>query len=129
MGSALGFDGLGGGSLYTGEDCHLALAYYQTGLADEGWKLLMGTYREGLYNSIVPGAVSPWGAGTDFSDASTMFCRLIVEGLFGYVPNSPADRLFSVLSFRRIGTMPVSVHLILSLSTNVKQHHLPGRQA
>ena len=43
--------------LYPGENYHLALAYFQAGLADEGWKLLMGNYREGLYNSIAPGAI------------------------------------------------------------------------
>ena len=75
--------------LYPGENYHLALAYFQTGLADDGWKLLMGNYREGLYNSIVPGAVSHKSCGTDFSDSTTMFCRLIVEGLFGYVPDRP----------------------------------------
>jgi hypothetical protein len=75
--------------LYPGENYHLALAYYQTGMAADGWKLLMGNYREGLYNSVVPGAVSHKSCGTDFSDSSTMFCRLIVEGLFGYVPDRP----------------------------------------
>jgi hypothetical protein len=75
--------------LYPGENYHLALAYYQTGLAEDGWKLLMGNYREGLYNSTVPGAVSHKSCGTDFGDANTTFCRLIVEGLFGYVPDRP----------------------------------------
>ena len=75
--------------LYPGENYHLALAYFQTGWADEGWKLLMGNYREGLYNSMVPGAVSHKSCGTDFNDSSAMFCRLIVEGLFGYVPDRP----------------------------------------
>jgi hypothetical protein len=75
--------------MYPGENYQLALAYYQTGLAADGWKLLLGNYREGFYNSVVPGAVSHKSCGTDFADATTMFCRLIVEGLFGYVPDRP----------------------------------------
>jgi hypothetical protein len=75
--------------LYAGENFHLALAYYQTGLAAEGWKILMGNYREWLYNRTVPGGLSHQSCGTDFSDIASPFCRLIVEGLFGYVPDRP----------------------------------------
>lgn len=79
--------------LYAGENFHLALAYYQTGLPADGWKILKGNYREWLYNRIVPGGLSHESCGTDFIDIASPFCRLIVEGLFGYVPDRPQGQV------------------------------------
>ncbi len=75
--------------LYPGENYHLALAYFQTGLAEEGWNLLKGNYREWMYNSVVPGNLGHESCGTDFTDISSTFCRLVVEGLFGFRPDRP----------------------------------------
>lgn len=75
--------------LYPGENYHLALAYFQTGLADEGWNLLKGNYREWMYNSVVPGNLGHESCGTDFTDISSTFCRVVVEGLFGFRPDRP----------------------------------------
>jgi|GEM_PF-560758 len=66
-----------------------ALAYFQTGLADDGWELLLGAVLESAYAAGVPGGFSHIGAGTDFADNTHMFARAVVEGLFGYEPDHP----------------------------------------
>ena len=75
--------------MFGGDMWHLALAYFQTGLADEGWKVLRGAMLETAYAGAVPGGFSHVGAGTDFSDCKDMFARAVVEGLFGYDPDYP----------------------------------------
>ena len=75
--------------MFGGDLCALALAYFQTGLSDQGWNLLLGATLESAYASAVPGGFSHVGAGTDFGDNSHMFARTIAEGLFGYVPDYP----------------------------------------
>lgn len=75
---------------------HLALAYYQSGRADGGFKLLSGAARVSAYESLTPGAMTiaphhpsrglDWhrqGRATDFADTTGMFARAVVEGLFG----------------------------------------------
>ena len=89
--------------LYGGDIYHLALTYFRMGQSDAGWKLLKGTFKESGYgdlkpkaayggsttNRLSPGGLShPWGS-VDFSDISSGFCRSLVEGLFGYLPNYP----------------------------------------
>jgi len=75
--------------MFSGDLCHLALAYFQTGLGDEGWDLLRGTTLEGCYAGAVPGGFSHIGAGTDFGDSAHMYARVVAEGLFGYDPDYP----------------------------------------
>ena len=75
--------------MFGGDICALALAYFQTGLGDEGWELLLGATLESAYASAVPGGFSQIGAGTDFADNSHVFARTVVEGLFGYDPDYP----------------------------------------
>jgi hypothetical protein len=75
--------------MFGGDMWHLALAYFQTGLADKGWDLLEGAMLETAYAGAVPGGFSHVGAGTDFSDCKDMFARAVVEGLFGYDPDYP----------------------------------------
>ncbi|MGD0896745.1 MAG: hypothetical protein ABR915_02845 [Thermoguttaceae bacterium] len=75
--------------IFNGDLWHLALAHFQTGLADEGWDLLLGALLETAYAGAVPGGFSHIGAGTDFSDCKDMFARAVVEGLFGYDPDYP----------------------------------------
>ena len=79
--------------MFGGDLCALALAYFQTGLADEGWELLKGATLESAYASSVPGGFSHIGAGTDFADNTHMFARTVVEGLFGYGPDYPNGRV------------------------------------
>ena len=78
--------------MFGGDLCALALAYFQTGLSDEGWELLLGATLESAYASSVPGGFSHVGAGTDFADNTHMFARTVVEGLFGYRPDYPKGR-------------------------------------
>ncbi len=75
--------------LFNGDTWHLALAYLQTGLADEGWDLLLGATLESAYASVVPGGFSQISAATDVAESADMFARAVVEGLFGYDPDYP----------------------------------------
>lgn len=74
---------------YPGDNCHLALAYFQTGLPEQGWELLKGLYREAAYNQPAPGSLGMPTGGLDFNDVTSIFCRTVVEGLFGYRPDRP----------------------------------------
>jgi hypothetical protein len=76
-------------NLHSGDEYALALAYFQTGLADEGWNVLNGTYIPAVYNYKAPGDLAGDGNGIDFSDSTNMFCRAVVEGVFGYTPDYP----------------------------------------
>jgi hypothetical protein len=75
--------------MWPGDDYHLALSYFQTGLADEGWNVLRGTFPCMAFYGPVPGDLGYPSGGTDFNDCASMFCRTVVEGLFGYRPNYP----------------------------------------
>jgi len=79
--------------VFGGDLFHLALAYFQTGLGDGGWELLLGGMLETAYAGAVPGGFSHIGAGTDFADNSHMFARAVVEGLFGFAPDYPKGRV------------------------------------
>lgn len=79
------------------DNFHLALAYYQSGLSEAGWKLLRGAYIESTFGSVVPGSlvcIPVWMSraqdrATDFTDTVSTFARLVLEGLYGYMPNYP----------------------------------------
>jgi hypothetical protein len=75
--------------MWPGDNYHLALAYFQTGLADEGWNVLRGTFPCMAFYGPVPGDLGYPCGGTDFNDCASMFCRTVVEGLFGYRPDYP----------------------------------------
>ncbi|MEI7730727.1 MAG: DUF4450 domain-containing protein [Verrucomicrobiota bacterium] len=75
--------------MWPGDDYHLALAYFQTGLADEGWSVLRGTFPLLMFFGPVPGDLGHPAGATDFNDDASMFCRTVVEGLFGYRPDYP----------------------------------------
>ena len=75
--------------MWPGDNYQLALAYFQTGLPDDGWTLLHGTFPQQLLFGPVPGDLGYPAGGTDFNDCASMFARTIVEGLFGYVPDYP----------------------------------------
>jgi hypothetical protein len=75
--------------MWPGDNYHLALAYFQTGLADDGWKVLRGTFPHMAFYGPVPGDLGYPNGGTDFNDCASMFCRMVVEGLFGYRPDYP----------------------------------------
>jgi hypothetical protein len=75
--------------MFNGDAWHLALAYFRTGLAEDGWSLLLGSLLETGYAGAVPGGFTHIGAGTDFADCTNMFARVVVEGLFGWDPDLP----------------------------------------
>jgi hypothetical protein len=79
--------------MWPGDNYHLALAYYQTGLADQGWSLLKGTFPQQAIFGPVPGDLGHPAGGTDFNDCASMFCRTVVEGLFGYSPDYPDGKV------------------------------------
>jgi hypothetical protein len=88
--------------LYGGDNYHLALSYFRMGLSDAGWQLLKGAATEsgfgdlkpkteygGRTNMQSPGGLSHPSGSIDFSDITNMFCRCLVEGMFGYRPDYP----------------------------------------
>jgi hypothetical protein len=89
--------------LYHGDNFAMALGYFLAGQGDEGWELLRGTmlesmygdltpksgYGNGMVNEISPGGLSQPKCSIDFNDITSMFCRSVVEGLFGYRPDYP----------------------------------------
>ncbi|MFZ9938582.1 MAG: hypothetical protein ACO3JG_16215, partial [Luteolibacter sp.] len=94
--------------LYHGDNFAMALGYFLSGQGDEGWELFKGTMLESMYgdsapragfhgtdnggfasNFISPGGLSHPGCAIDFNDIASMFCRTVVEGLFGYRPDYP----------------------------------------
>ena len=79
--------------VFGGDVFALALAYFQSGLGDEGYELLEGATLESAYASAVPGGFSHIGAATDFGDNVHMFARTVVEGLYGYAPDYPNGRV------------------------------------
>jgi hypothetical protein len=91
--------------LYPGDNFALALAYCMSGLPDDGWEILRGTMLQSMYgdqnplpdweagktNLASPGGLSHPNCGIDFNDLTTMFCRAVVEGVFGYQPDYPNE--------------------------------------
>ena len=76
--------------IFPAENAHLALAYFQVGLKEEGKKLLDGiaecyfTGRNPGFASHIQSARGTSDFGDqDFSDVSSTYLRLVVEGLFG----------------------------------------------
>jgi hypothetical protein len=75
--------------MWPGDNYQLALAYFQTGLTDDGWNVLRGTFPHLMFYGPVPGDLGHTAGGTDFNDCASTFARTVVEGLFGYRPNYP----------------------------------------
>lgn len=75
--------------MWPGDSYGLALAYFQNGQASEGWELLRGTFPAMSFYGPVPADLGHPNGGTDFNDCASMFCRSVVEGLFGYRPDYP----------------------------------------
>ncbi len=74
---------------WAGDNHHLALAYFQAGLAADGWDVFRGTFLHTAFDSYVPGDFGAPAGGTDFGDSTHMFARTLVEGLFGIAPDRP----------------------------------------
>ena len=94
--------------LYHGDNFAMALGYFLGGQGDDGWELLRGSMLQTMYgdpepksgftgangrpgatNFRSPGGLSHPNCSIDFNDLASMFCRAVVEGLFGYRPDYP----------------------------------------
>ena len=74
---------------WPGDNHHLALAYFQAGLAEDGWDIFRGAFLHTAFDSRVPGDLGAPAGGTDFGDSTHMFARTLLEGLFGFAPDRP----------------------------------------
>jgi hypothetical protein len=106
--------------LFPAENIHLALAYFSLGLRTNGLELLNGIVDSyflgkspGMANHILTAHGGADSGDQDFSDVSSMYLRLIVEGIYGIkfhlldnlieiAPNFPADWTHAVLKLRDI---------------------------
>jgi hypothetical protein len=77
--------------MWGGDNYQLALAYFQAGLADDGWAILRGTFPQQMLFGMTPGDMGNPAGGTDFNDCNSVFARAVVEGLFGYRPDYPEE--------------------------------------
>lgn len=85
--------------LWPGDNYHLALSYFQSGLPDDGWEILKGNFmRTGFYQTV-PGNLGAQQGGIDFGDCVHPFVRTLVSGLFGYQPDYPNDKVLFAPSF------------------------------
>jgi len=74
---------------WPGDNHHLALAYFQAGLGEDGWDIFRGSFLHTAFDFTVPGDLGAPAGGTDFGDSTHMFARTLVEGLFGFAPDRP----------------------------------------
>ena len=86
--------------LFPAENAHLALAYFQVGLKEKGKQLLDGIsdcYFTGKNPGMAAHIQSARGTSDfgdlDFSDVSSTYLRLVVEGLFGIRIDTLSDQL------------------------------------
>lgn len=73
--------------LWSGDNSGLSLAYFLTGLPDDGFNNLYGNLHRDMLQSAVPGMTGGSNGGTDFNDCVHPLSRTIVSGLFGYLPD------------------------------------------
>jgi len=85
-----------------GEAAQAALALWQSGRADEAWKLWKGTVIDAMFRGAIPGNVpaasplDPWrgsNPGRDDGDTIGALARSVIEGLFGIRPDAMAGQL------------------------------------
>ena len=83
------------------EVMHTALAYFQAGRADAGYKLLKSSILDGMYLGNSPGnigQISFYDAARgecyrDFGDPVGVASRVLIQGLFGILPDALNGRL------------------------------------
>jgi Domain of unknown function (DUF4450) len=81
--------------LLLGENAHMALAMWQTGMRDEAYKIFKGNLLDSMYMGLCPGDfhmtsvldVHRQEAQRDFGDPLGISSRALVEGLFGVQPD------------------------------------------
>ena len=80
---------------------HTALAYFQAGRADEGYKLLKSSVLDGMYLGDSPGnfgQISFYDAARgecyrDFGDPVGVASRVLIQGVYGILPDAMNGRL------------------------------------
>lgn len=83
------------------EVAHTALAYWQAGRYDEGYKLFKSSVLDGMYMGSSPGNIGQISyydkargeCYRDFGDPIGMYSRVLVQGLFGIHPDLLNNRL------------------------------------
>lgn len=83
------------------EVMHTALAYFQAGRADAGYRLLKSSILDGMYLGDSPGnfgQISFYDAARgecyrDFGDPAGVASRVLIQGLFGILPDALNGRL------------------------------------
>lgn len=97
---------------YPGDNFGMALGYAFAGQPVDAWKLFSGTFLHSMFgdakpmrgygnewgnygrpNIVSPGGLSHPNCGVDFNDITSMFGRTVVEGVFGYQPDYPNQRV------------------------------------
>ena len=81
--------------LLLGENMHMALALWQTGMRDEAYRIFKGNLLDSMYMGLCPGDfhlsstldVHRQEAQRDFGDPIGISSRALVEGLFGVQPD------------------------------------------
>jgi len=79
--------------LWPGDNYHLALSYFQSGLPDDGYDIMRGTFMRTAFNHLSPGNFGGVQGGIDFGDCVHTFTRTLVSGLFGYNPDYPNGKV------------------------------------
>ena len=79
---------------WPGDNYALAQAYFQTGLADDGWDLMRGSFMRYAFDHLTPGNLGGVQGGIDFGDCMHPFVRAMVQGMFGFHPDFPNNKVF-----------------------------------
>lgn len=116
--------------LFPAENIHLALAYFKSGLKNEALEImtaLIGCYFNGRNPGLIPHVLTGKGADDigdlDFSDVSSMYLRLVVEGLFGIRFQLLDDRIEIAPGFPKDWT-----HASINLADISMHYNRDGRQ-
>lgn len=84
-----------------GENLHTALGFWQAGRADAAYDLARSSLLASLFMGICPGNIGSMNyldayrgeSQRDFADGAGVFSRMLVEGLFGILPDLLHDTL------------------------------------
>jgi hypothetical protein len=74
---------------WPGDNYALAQSYFQSGLADQAWDLMRGSFMHYAFDHLTPGNLGGVQGGVDFGDCMQPFIRAVVEGMFGFHPDFP----------------------------------------
>ena len=110
--------------MWSGDNSGLALAYFLTGLPDDGFAVLNGTLHKDMLQSAVPGQSGGANGGTDFNDCVHPLSRALVEGFFGFRPDYVAGAVVVAPQFpsswtnASFSSADVSLQFTADLSTS-----------